>query len=447
MFGILKKSHDFRKDEGGAITALNLFFLATVALLGGIAIDVSSVISARTQLQATADAAAHAALVQREWNEPEVAKARAIEIATANMPAGFYGDVLKADNIRFGEYDRSTGTFTEDDTSRDAVLVTTERLSSNNNPVGTFLLQFAGLWNWDVRSFALFETYYPTCLMEGFVAEGVVDIQSNNSYFNGFCIHSNSWVEINNNNFFEAGTVVSMPDSDDLVVPETGNGNQEPKNEGLEEALREGKWFIKILNRIDRITQGVQIEDHRFAQDFTTDFNVIDVDVTMNHLKQGQNYRIEPGDLQAGRIYELDDCRNVDFQSGTFEGIVFITNCDVQFSNGAVFEDAVIITSSEDAKSMVAPNNLVLGRNDDCAEGGGAILVTNGGVEVAASLEMHGSQIIAQGNVEFAANADGIKGASIISGGRIDGTSNMNFAFCGSGIEHFFAADYFRLAG
>ena len=78
------------------------------------------------------------------------------------------------------------------------------------------------------------------------LAEDVVEIQSNNSYFNGFCIHSNSWVEVNNNNFFEPGTIVSMPDMDDLVVP--NDGLDEEKNEGLVDALREGKYRICLVN-------------------------------------------------------------------------------------------------------------------------------------------------------------------------------------------------------
>jgi hypothetical protein len=118
----------------------------------------------------------------------------------------------------------------------------------------------------------------------------------------------------------------------------------------------------------------------------------------------------------------------------------------MMFKNGAKFEDSVIITTDTSAKSMYAPNNLVIGKPDDCTAGGDSQFVTYGGFEVASSLELHGSQIIAAGNVAFAANADGIRGASIVSGGRIDGTSNMNFAFCGDGMGNSFLAEYFRMA-
>ncbi len=438
------KIEQFGQDQGGGITALNLFLIMVVALFAGIAIDTASAISARTQLQATADATAHAALVQREWHEPDVAKERAIQIAMGNMPTSSFGNVLTADDIVFGDYDRASKTFTPDEDSRDAVLVRTERALANKNPVGTFLLQFVGFWFWDVETMALFETFYPTCLMEGFVAEDVVDIQSNNSYFNGFCIHSNQYVTVNNNNYFEPGTIVSMPNSDDLEVAITGSG--EDKNEGLYEALREGKWFIKILNRVDRIKEGVQTEGHRYAQDFTTDFDVIDIHIDMPELEQGNKYVIEPANLAAGHVYNVT-CSKVDLKSGTYLGIVLITDCPVEISNGVVLQDTVLISTYDGAKAFYSPANVVMGLADDCAPGGGAKIVTRGSVDFSSGVELYGSQIIAGGNVEFSSNADGMQGASIVAGGRIDSTSNMNFAFCGTGIEHFFLAEYFRLAG
>jgi Flp pilus assembly protein TadG len=441
----LQDMRGIARSEDGALTVVNLFFLCTIALLAGIAIDVASVISARTQLQATADAAAHAALVEREWHTEQEAKTKAISVASTNMTNTRYGEVLKQQNIVFGDYDRATDTFTQDNNSRNAVFVETERLSSNNNPVGTFLLQFAGLWNWDVRTAAIYETYIPTCLMEGFVAENVIDIQSNNSYFNGFCIHSNSYVTINNNNYFEPGTIVSMPDSDDMVVNITGNGTD--KNEGLQEALREGKWFIKILNRIEAIRTGVQTIGHRYARDYTTNFSVVDINVDMKSLKQGNKWVIQPSNLQQGRVYKVSCGLKLDLKPGTYEKLVIIADCPVELSNGVVLIDTVLLTTYSGAKSVYSPANIVLGKNDNCAAGGGAQVVTKGSVDFSAGLQMYGSQIIAGGNVEFSSNADGLQGASIVAGGRIDSTSNMNFAFCGSGMEHSFLDEYFRLAG
>lgn len=436
----------FSRREDGGLSVLNLFFLMATGIVAGVAIDVSSLVSAKSQLQVTADAAAHAALVEREWNDSDTSRATAVALAQQNMPTSRFGDVLSDDNIFFGTYDRGTDVFDVDDTSRDAVLVKTERLTSNGNPVSSFLLQFAGFWNWDVRATSVFETFYPTCLIEGFVAEDVIDIQSNNSYFNGFCIHSNNYVTINNNNFFEPGTIVSMPDSDDIVVSITGNG--EDKNEGLEEALREGKWFIKILDRIDRIAAGLQDEDSRYARDYITDYTVISIDQDMKHLRQGQKYVIEPADLTKGRIYTLKCNQLLDLVNkgtGIFEDIVLIADCPIQVSGGLTIRNATVITTYNGDNAFKSPANIVLGEDDSCGVGGGAQLLTKGNVDFSAGVEMYGSQIIAGGSVEFTSNADGLQGASIVAGNRIDSTSNMNFSFCGSGMEHSFMAEYFRL--
>lgn len=422
-----------RSDAGG-ITILNIYFLVGTAVLAGVAIDVANLMSARTQLQATADIAAHAALVEREWSNADDSRTKALALVNANMPTTRFGNVLSVDDIYFGDWDRDTRTFVSDDNDRGAVLVQTNRRASNNNPVSTFLLKLVGVGNWDVGTTSVFETFRPTCLVEGFVAEGVVDIQSNNSYFNGFCIHSNSHVEINQNNFFESGTIVSMPDSGDLVVP--NNGLDDEKNEGLAQALREGRWFIKILDRMDLIVAGIQDEDHRFARDYITNYTTLTV----------SGNSATPADFTSGRIYTAS-CNKFSFNSGIYENFIFIADCPLTFKNGAEFRDVVIVTTDTSAKSMKAPNNLILGDPDECEAGGGAQMITYGGFEVASSLEMHGSQILASGNVEFAANANGIRGASIVAGGRIDGTSNMNFSFCGEGMEASFSAEYFRMAG
>ena len=431
------KLTEFKQDDAGGLSILNLFFLMATGIVAGIAIDVSSLVSAKSQLQVTADVAAHAALVEREWNDVDVSRATAVALAQQNMPPSRYGEVLSEDNILFGSYDRATEVFEIDPTSRDAVLVKTGRLSSTGNPVSSFLLQFAGFWNWDVQTTSVFETFYPTCLVEGFVGQGVVDIQSNNSYFNGFCIHSNSHVEINQNNFFEPGTIVSMPDSNDLVVP--NNGLDDEKNEGLVDALREGKWFIKILNRLDLITDGITDRDSRYARDYIHNYNVIDVNEST----------VNPSDFTKGRIRNVDCASKLTFNPGLYEDIVVIANCKLVFkstgSTDAEFHNATVITTQTGVKSVFSSSGLKLGKADDCAAGGGATIITYGDFEVSAKLEVHGSQIIAAGDVQFAANADGIRGASIVAGGRIDGTSNMNFAFCGSGMEHVFLAEYFRL--
>lgn len=45
----------------------------------------------------------------------------------------------------------------------------------------------------------------------------------------------------------------------------------------------------------------------------------------------------------------------------------------------------------------------------------------------------------------FAANGDGLRGTSIISGDTVSGTSNMQMGLCGTGMEDNLSLDYFRM--
>ena len=103
-----------------------------------------------------------------------------------------------------------------------------------------------GYVNYDMSVQSVFTTFRPTCFREGFVSDERIDVQSNNAYQNGFCIHSNDYVSVNSNNTFETGTVVSMPDMEDIHLPRSGWES----NEGLQAALRQGYYRLRIINKL-----------------------------------------------------------------------------------------------------------------------------------------------------------------------------------------------------
>jgi len=430
----------FTEDEGGAITALNLFFVMVMAIIAGIAIDMSSLIQARTQLQVAADTAAHAALYTRDSESKTVAKQKALDIASAMMPTGRYGSVLRIENIKFGTYDKSTKSFNVNDDSRAAVYVKTDRLSENANPVTSFLLRIVGFSDFDVATASVFETYRPTCLREGFVAEKIVDVQSNNGFMNGFCIHSNTHVSANQNNLFEAGTIVSMPDINDIDLAQSGF----EKNEGLEAALREGRVRLRIFARLKQIEAGMTNPNSRYYRPYITNKTPLKSNLTAN------NNNLAMSDLTTGRVHELNCTKpngSLTLAGETFSDVVIITNCPIKMSASTALEEVTFIVTDDGASSITAPSGLRLGKDDNCADGGGAQLLTYGGIANAAKVQMYGSQIIAVGTVNFAAANDGIEGASIIAANEIDITSGSSMAFCGSGMDTIFEAEYFRMAG
>ena len=93
----LRKISDFASSDEGSITTGGLILIVTFMALGGLAVDVSNMVNQRTQLQMAADAAAHAALYDRNLTldaTPADAIASGVVMGESNMPDRFHGDVV-----------------------------------------------------------------------------------------------------------------------------------------------------------------------------------------------------------------------------------------------------------------------------------------------------------------------------------------------------------------
>lgn len=424
----------FWVGEEGSMTLLAMYVLAGALMVSAFAIDFAYLMSARTQLQVAADAAAHAALYFREDNDADSAKAKAVALAQHDMPPAKYGAVLQVSDVEFGDWDYATQTFTADANSKFAVRVRPSRVEAKGNPVSVFLFRLMNESTWDVAAEAVFVTFYPHCLREGFVAEDIVDLQSNNGYQDGFCIHSNTNVSINSNNTFEAGTIVSMPDQTTIDLPRSGFKT----NEGLQAALRNGYYRLRMLNKLGDVKDDLDAGYGHYVPDYVSGLAAIN----LTHL------HVDETDFVPGRIHKVS-CggHKLHIAAGSvLREVVLITNCQLNFGNDVRLEDTLIYTTNTNAKSVNAASSLYIGKDDNCHPGGGAQVITLGGFDVASDLHLNGGQIIAQGDIQFSANADGIQGASLIAGGSISGTSNMSMGFCGQGVEDNLEAPYFRLA-
>ena len=426
--------NQFARAEDGAMTTFGLFLIATVLALGGYAIDVSNVMRERTHLQMVADSTGHAALFKREFGTVEEARAAARQLSQGNMPSAHYGEVLDVTKVTFGIWDVDTRTFTASPGSRSAVEVEIDRNAENGNPTQTFLLNMVGIDTWDLAASATYATYQPTCFKEGFVARGPVDLQSNNNFSNGFCIHSNDYVSLNSSNTFEPGTVVSMPNLDDLDIPSSGFKT----NVGLITALRAGSYNIRIVERIDEIIDTIDEVGSIYRPAYITST------VTNTITKK----TITASDLMENKINYWNcsgDGKGTIFQGTLVKNLVIVSNCAIKFGAGVKVENAVIVNTNTSATSFNSSSGFILGLDDNCADGGGSQLVTMGGMNFAANLEIYGSQLLALGDIEFAAAANGVEGAAMVSASKISGTSNMDMAFCGVGMDNNFQAEYFRL--
>lgn len=435
LFNVKSQLRAFVEGDEGGVTAYSLIVLIGMLALGGYAVDVSNVTSRRTHLQITADAVAHAAILAREFGTVEEARAAALEISVGNLPEAYAGEVVTPEEIIFGHWDPLTETFLPDEDSRSAVYVMAREDSTNGNAVGTFMLGIVGFDQWDVSAISVYSTYKPSCLSDGFVAEGRVDVQSNNFYGNGFCIHSNTGVKLSQNNTFEQGTIVSMADLDTLQIPASGY----TKNIGLQEALREGSWNVRIVSRISQVIAGMQDPDSQFYPSYITS----PTQITLT------NRTVAASHLTSGRIHKLTCSGNQDmrFSTGfTLQNVVIITNCAVRFNQGVTLINAAIVTTNTGNQSISSSSSFTLGKGDDCAAGGSAQLVTMGSIKFAAKLTINGGQLLAKGDISFSAQGAGAKGVQLVAGGEISGTSNMEMIGCGNLQEENLQLNYFRMA-
>jgi hypothetical protein len=301
------------------------------------------------------------------------------------------------------------------------------------------MLRIIGFDQWDVSVVSVFATEKPGCLREGFVADGIVDLQSNNTFRDGFCIHSNTHVELNSGNSFEDDTIVSMPNWEtDLVLPTSGMDS----NPGLREVLADDEYNIRIIERIDDIIAGFATPASAFYRSYLTSTTPVVL----------RRRTVEQADLTPGYIYTFTCNRSngtgaaLQFGNGVIlDRVVIRTNCDISFGSGNEVRSSLIISESTGAQAINASSGVVIGLADGCAEGGESQLLTYGSMSFPSDLTIYGSQLLAKGDIYFSARADGVHGTSMVAGGTISGTSNMTMAFCNNGVNTNFEVDYFKL--
>ncbi len=438
----------FVEAEDAGITVLSLFLFIGMLMAAGLAVDINNVIQSRTQLQGAADAAGHAALYARWRNSEADAKDKGIEIAELNMPTSVYGNVLTAADIEFGYWDPINypdKPFRADATKHTAVQVTARREAAGNNGIGTFLMHFIGFDELDVQTVSVWDSAYGFCPPkengsrgEGFFARGVIDIQSNNTYKDGFCIHSDSWVELQQGGSFEEGVTVSMPDDSDVVLP--SSGLDPSKNPGLAEALTSQSMNLEaFFSNLDNL-----IDSYR--DPYSSVNSGLISDTTVNYSKINSN--VIASDIVPNAVNILD-CKaktlTID-NDVVLKDAVIITSCEVKFNSGAAIENAVLITTDTSDKAISAPSGLRIGATDFCdSHAGGATVISMGDFRVASGLEVYGSTVISYGDTNFTANANGIAGMQAYANGRIDASSNGEMGFCEYGPPDNFLIPVFRM--
>jgi Flp pilus assembly protein TadG len=446
-------SHEFRlpamsRDERGAGTVMGLFWFMLLLGFCGLAIDSTDGFRNRTMLQATADASALAAVI--DLPDQDAAKATAVQYATLNMGTEINGAVLKSEDVTIGAWDEDSRTFTAasavaSGTPLDAVHVMTKRTSENSNALPLNFLRILGLQSWDIRAQAIAERYLPDCLYDGLIANQEVTISSNNAFVNNICVHGQNGVKIQSNNYFESGVTVSMLNMDTLQLPTSGMIS----NPGLPPALREQGMKPRMVNHVDEImqdlidtTSGI-IPDYINLKDTSNNpLPVIEVDE-----------KFDLGTVQPHRIYHVQCKANKNARipnNAVIQHVVIIAECELHIGSSAVIMNSTLGSRSGgngsiDKADVVASSSVQLGVPDNCAAGGGVMLLSNATIHTASSTGIDGVQMVATGDIELGARDMGINGISAQSGGNINLTSNNEFGLCSGGTDPLLTVWYYRL--
>lgn len=427
---------DFHHDERGAGTIWGLFSAVVLMGFAGLAVDTTDGFRNLTVLQATADAAALAAVV--DLPRGENAHASALEYAEKNMPPETYGTVLAPEDVTVGTWDHDNRVFLVDDEEPmpDAVRVRVRTSYARGNAVVATFLRIVGVKGWEQEVVAIAQRFIPQCLQDGLIARGYVDMSGNNEYYNTFCVHGQEGVSLQNGNYFELGTSVSMPDLSMLSMPTDGlNGNP-----GLEEALHEG--FLEP-RMVDHVSEYMDM-----LLDPTSPIQPIYIDQSKPVLKVNCNFDMST--VEKGRIYHVDCPANKQIQipgGELFSEVVVVSEAQIKLPANAMLEDVVLSSraaTNNDGANIHFSSGANLGRDDDCTEGGGVNILTTQNLFFSSSVTYNGVQVISAKHVELGSSDHGVKGLSVQAGGNITLSSNNKFGLC-SGEDPLLTRHYYRL--
>lgn len=420
-----------RHEEDGFVTALSLILILGVLIIGGIAVDSAHVTAQRTMLQGTSDSSAHAALMARQKGTEAVAVERAVMISQANMPPARYGNVITDAQIEFGNWDSSSREFTPVPGATNAVRVIAQRREAAGNAVPNFLLRFVGRRSFDVATVSIYATYNNPCYFNGIIARHGVDFTSNNLFRKDFCIHSNDWVKLQQNNVFEPGAILSMPDLNRLSIPNSGFAG----NPGLAEALRQRRDGLDAISGLPRVIAGLLTQSANYIPSYISNGFPVQIDVK----------DVKSDSFMKGSIHNVSCPKKSDALTLTnsmmLEEVVIVTDCDIRLGNGARIVDSIIATTSTSTSSIsgVSGSGVAASIGRACAPGPGAQFFTLGGMRFAAKLTVNGGQFAAVGDVAFTSQAvvEG-SGVSIVSGNEVGWTSNadMSVSYCDAEFDN-----------
>lgn len=434
---------DFGKDDRGLVTHLALIVLVLVLLFSGLSVDSTNAWRVQFQLQTAADATAHAgSLTVRDAGGRSMglltrmsARESILSVANANLSEDMQDSAIKWSDITFGTWDPDTRQFTYTYPSVNAVRVTATRNTARENPLPTFLLRLTGIATRDIEVESVAYLTKQECPVGHIISNSMVEFTSNNEFYNNLCIKGADGVSLNNGNYFDDTNMIFVPDLSDMDWPSSVS-------------------MSTIVGRgtADSSATLTYADIVRTESDISAEY-VADVDALatlfLDSLYEDQPDYINPSaaviEIRArdvkytsfipGRIYHVEcggskDSKAQFFKNAMVSEVVIISDCVTQLGNGSVFEDVVLISKDTSNRSVYAANGVQLGQDDACADGGGVKVYAAGDISSASGLQLYGAELSAVGEVQVAAQADGVEGVVINANGNVTFSAQASFGAC-----------------
>lgn len=177
---IFTSLRNFARDAGSSASVFIICLLPMFLALGGLAIDGSNALRVHTILQATADAAAHAAAF--ELPNKTTAAETASSYVEKNLSSTNNGILLAGNDFQAGNWDTNARVFTPDAAPLNGVRVVLRRSEGNGNALPTTFLRLIGRNSWDVSVSAVAATTGGNCVL-ALSTDGAEGIHSNGAPF------------------------------------------------------------------------------------------------------------------------------------------------------------------------------------------------------------------------------------------------------------------------
>ncbi len=460
MKNLAWKVNQFGQSEYGGATAFALYIFVAFAVLSGVMLDATYGWWNKSRLTAAADIGAHAGAVGIAHGYSEdVVRSQIASVVDDNMPSSRFGQLLSTSaDIEFVHYDPETRTF-DDLGEPNGVVVQLQQSADRKNPVPTFLLKLAGIDSFDTAavSAAVFDINAECNSQDGIYAKDKITMSSQTDVGSGFCVHSESQVWLPQQNTFQPGSFVSMPNlamCEDKCVDSANPGIVAVESHmvlpDLNEMILDTYAALETANMSaspvkQTLFEGVSVGDLTELKEK----GIIAEDAVPSKgdvitLSQTQFHEISQ--FPSGLVYKITCSSggngvktwlNFSGTTGQMSNVGLITNCGLNFMDGSRAVGSVIVTTRDQTTASVTAGSsvTVADPSQSCNADERTIVMSISKVKVPAEFVISNLTLIVDDDVDIASSTSSgnlSRGLAIYATGTVQISSQHTFRVCGN---------------